>query len=513
MAGRNVIPNNNHTNPDQTATTDQSSPGSSEDSFHSATETLPTPIPNTTNFKHLIATIHQSQPNDDSEAQETDALLDGHEVVEDQNVHIPTGSLGSSFLSVSNTILGTGMLAMASIYYFHPSAIASLGVGLGAIMITVSATFAAVGLTMLVSCAHKMGIPYRRTSSFFTIAQATYPAAAKWFDAAVAVKCFGVSVSYLFIVGDLMPKVVSGFAPTTPQDAFYATKLYWISIGVALIATPAFFRDLSSLRYTSMIALSSVAYLVVLVVTLAFKPLDGMPHRMKWEDIVWFKMDVKFFTALPILVFAFTCHQNILTVYNELLGNTPKRMSMVICSAVPMAFSIYQVIGITGYVTFGPDVKSNIIANYPTNSPFVTGGQLAIAILVLVSYPLQIHPARASLDRIIGRRVDPTSPIPALRFTVLTTVLVLSGYLLAVSVKSLGSILAFVGATGSTTICYILPGLLYHRLMLNMDPEKSVWARRAAFGMAGLGLVIMIACLAGQMVPHGGDVAPHFFTY
>ena len=106
-----------------------------------------------------------------------------------------------------------------------------------------------------------------------------------------------------------MPRVVMGFFNNTSSDSIYISKQFWITVGVALIATPAFFRDLSSLKYTAMIAVVSVFYLVIVVVTLALKPLEGMPPHVRWEDITWFKLDISFFTALPILVFGFTCRK------------------------------------------------------------------------------------------------------------------------------------------------------------------------------------------------------------
>jgi len=45
-------------------------------------------------------------------------------------------------------------------------------------------------------------------------------------------------------------------------------------------------------------------------------------------------------------------------------------------------------------------VGANVIAMYPSTSIFIAIGQLAIAILVMFSYPLQIHPCRNCLDKI-----------------------------------------------------------------------------------------------------------------
>lgn len=53
--------------------------------------------------------------------------------------------------------------------------------------------------------------------------------------------------------------------------------------------------------------------------------------------------------------------------------------------------------------TLSPDLQvgANIIAMYPSTSIFIAVGQLAIVILVLSSYPLQVHPCRNSISKVL----------------------------------------------------------------------------------------------------------------
>ena len=55
------------------------------------------------------------------------------------------------------------------------------------------------------------------------------------------------------------------------------------------------------------------------------------------------------------------------------------------------------------------------------------------------------------------------------RFAVLTTIILILAYIVALSVSSLDRVLAFVGSTGSTAISFILPGLFYYKIS---DPES-----------------------------------------
>ena len=108
-----------------------------------------------------------------------------------------------------------------------PLAMAHMGILLGTIVILWSAMCASFGPYLQSRCARYLE---RGTSSFFALSQITYPSAAVIFDAAIAIKCFGVGVSYLIIIGDLMPGVVRGFNPNAEETPFLVDRHFWITV-------------------------------------------------------------------------------------------------------------------------------------------------------------------------------------------------------------------------------------------------------------------------------------------
>ena len=132
------------------------------------------------------------------------------------------------------------------------------------------------------------------------------------------------------------------------------------------------------------------------------------------------------------------------------------------------------------------------------------------------------------------------------RFAVLTALILIASYTVAMTVSSLDRVLAFVGSTGSTAISFILPGIFYHRMtrpggLLPRTPEDGakdddddtssivgddaashessssrsseessmVGKRRArrkvirrdfAVGLVGYGIVVMVVCLSINIV-------------
>ena len=181
-----------------------------------------------------------------------------------------------------------------------------------------------------------------------------------------------------------------------------------------------------------------------------------------------------------------------------------------------------------------------------------TIGKAAIVVLVMFSYPLQVHPCRASVDAVLKwrpaswRNTDSPADSPShsallgqsakaspklgrgemgeTRFAAITTAIIILSYIVAMTVSSLGLVLAYVGSTGSTSISFILPGLFYYkisspdsphhqRLMKEDDDEEygsedeqesTGWTgrhwkrnlvRRLSLALAIYGLCVMVTCL------------------
>lgn len=106
-----------------------------------------------------------------------------------------------------------------------PNAMSNMGILLGVLIIVWSGLTAGFGLYLQTRCARYLD---KGSASFFALSQITYPNAAVVFDAAIAIKCFGVGVSYLIIIGDLMPGVVRGFNESPSAD-FLVDRHFWIT--------------------------------------------------------------------------------------------------------------------------------------------------------------------------------------------------------------------------------------------------------------------------------------------
>jgi amino acid permease len=134
---------------------------------------------------------------------------------------LATGMDGRTLSDKDTSILvvGAGVLAM-------PLAMSHMGITLGIAVIIWSGIAAGFGLYLQSRCARYLD---RGSASFFALSQITYPNASVIFDAAIAIKCFGVAVSYLIIIGDLMPGVIEGFVGSEFYQGFLTDRHFWIT--------------------------------------------------------------------------------------------------------------------------------------------------------------------------------------------------------------------------------------------------------------------------------------------
>ena len=88
-------------------------------------------------------------------------------------------------------LVGSRRAVRGSMLISYHQAMASAGIIPGIITCIFSGCIGGFGLYLLSLSARYA--PHRR-SSFFAVAQLTFPQAAIFFDAAIAIKCFGVSI-------------------------------------------------------------------------------------------------------------------------------------------------------------------------------------------------------------------------------------------------------------------------------------------------------------------------------
>ncbi|CDK29411.1 unnamed protein product [Kuraishia capsulata CBS 1993] len=382
-------------------------------------------------------------------------------------------SVNSSVVNLLNTIIGAGLLAI-------PYAIRTDGVVLGVLIVILSGIASGLGLVLQVLSSKFLP---RGGSNFFTVCSITYPQLSVVFDIAIAIQCFGVGLSYIVLTGDLMPSIVEIDSFTHGQ-----ARVFWILLSLVIVLPLCYLRRLDSLKYASVVALVAIGYIVFIVYLYFFIGLpsgfQNVPNRGNIS--LWRPEGFKaIFSTFSIIVFAFTGHQNMYSIINELESPTLYRLHKIIIASISVAMALFVSVGLMGYFPFGDAITGNIILMYE-NTRAVWFAKLLLVLMVLISFPLMFHPCRISINNIAywvetkwktaSDEAVPllpgtaTNPLGEKRFLILTTAILIASYVIAISLKSFELILSLVGATGSTAISFILPGLFGYKLINSTDP-------------------------------------------
>ncbi|KAL3697456.1 hypothetical protein R1sor_011532 [Riccia sorocarpa] len=304
----------------------------------------------------------------------------------------------------------------------------------------------------------------------------------------------GSMISYLIITGDVFQPAFSDFFG---ENSILANRRLVITLFAVLVILPlALQTTLKALKYTSLISIMMLTYLTIALIIIGANKLisSGIP-----SDILIWEAGKHVFILMDIVVFAFQCHIQVVPIFAELAPNPKpffgggttrakdfqakaledplleaeplsrsqpgqkservKRMDAVILVSMTICFVGYCMVGEFGYLIF-PEVESDVLKSFGNSNPFMVFARYGMAVVAMVCYPFQSHPARSILDdawTAVGNSSSWT------RHIVLTVFFFLSTLGVALAITDLGTIFSIVGATGGVMVVFIIPGVLLIR--------------------------------------------------
>lgn len=370
---------------------------------------------------------------------------------------IRVGTMLSAIANCTNTVLGSGTLAV-------PAAMSNAG--LVSYEVVVVGVFIATFISMRWLIAVADALPPDQPRNYEGIAkQYLGNAAAGAISGAFMFGGFALTIAYMLLISTSVGPLVAGLREDDPsEDTVKQTNkvVCWV-IGLLVVLPLSLLRDISSLKFTSTLAILTLAYASVYVVYAGTSGDDagGVEHAPA-EPWTFFRWETTIFECCSMTVSAFSCHISAMPIY-EALGpqRTPRHMMMIVFSSISIAAVIYQFVGIAGYTRFGRNVKGNILASvYDANGDSL-GLQLAqagIAMTLIFSMPLVMWPLRScTISLFRGAQMEPSARTwYATTCSLMTVTLVTAS--LDVDVKS---VMAVGGSVGGAFIVFIYPSAFF----------------------------------------------------
>jgi len=391
-----------------------------------------------------------------------------------------------SVFTLTNTILGSGTLAV-------PYAIASSGYVFGLLTMTILAIITRYSVKLLIEASELAGKSVAKT--YESLGLYALGKVGAWISEFTFIfGGFGTNVSYFIFVSNLWT-LIFGLEPTWTNNA-----LVMVACCVFVVLPLSLNRRLAKLGVTSILATFAVGYVVLFSVialgTVAYyytgagvtsvSSIEGLNgttasngtatnNTMAPEVITPFTSAVPFnlnagsVYTVTLLIGAFACHNTALPVYEELKDRTQKKMGQAVAGAIGVAYSLYFVIAVSGYILFGAETKDNILLNftsefmadYPTLKFPLLLGRIAMATALLFACPTAIWPFRSAVLsvylRVMNGRHVPSHQATHREFITVTIVAISLILFCAVMVPSVKTPLSIVGSVSGSLLIFILP--------------------------------------------------------
>ena len=205
----------------------------------------------------------------------------------ERNAKIGTAGPVTTIVNLLKTILGTGMLAL-------PYALNGLGILPGVVLLALCAYFARHGLIVYSRCGMRAGIAH--DDGIGVLCKLVDRRLGPLINFALFAMCVGSAISYLCLIGDLLPE-------SLPFKV--SRNLCNAAVTVFILFPLSFILNMNRLQYTSVLGLLGVLYALVLSICLL--KIEGV----NFTNLPLFRPQVLQLSNVNSIVFVFTCHQSV----------------------------------------------------------------------------------------------------------------------------------------------------------------------------------------------------------
>ncbi|XP_044520802.1 probable sodium-coupled neutral amino acid transporter 6 [Gracilinanus agilis] len=408
---------------------------------------------------YVTARQDQGEETEEQEEKESSPLLRSGL----QNHESPGISFSFAVFNLMNAITGSSILGLAYI-------MANTGIIMFSIMLLIVAILASSSVHLLLTMCIQTAVTSYEDLGLFAFGSFGKVAVAS----TIIIQNIGAMSTYLFVIKAELPGAISQFLSDCSGSWYLDGRILLMIISVCIVFPLALLPKLGFLGYTSSLSFFFKAFFALVVIIKKWSiscPLQ-LTHREESLQISNITEDCKpelfHFSrenayAIPTMAFSFLCHTSILPLYCELRRPSKSRMQNVTNTAITLSFLIYFLSALFGYLTFYEKVESEILQSYSKYLPHdvvIMTVKLCILFAVLLTVPLIHFPARKALTMMFF----PNLPFSWIRHFLVTLALNTIIVLLALYVPDIKHVFGIVGASTSTCLLFVYPGLFYIKL-------------------------------------------------
>jgi amino acid permease len=411
-------------------------------------------------------------------------------------------------VNFANGVVGAGIVGL-------PSAFNQMGLPLGVCSCVAVATCSQYTIRLLAEMGTTHGL-----SNYLDLSQRGFGDIGYYVCSMFqAIFAFGAMVTYLIIFADTLPSVLSN---DSDAAANLATRRLALTISGFLVLLPlSLIRSFGNLARLGLLKLGATLFLTFTVCYYAV----NLPTTSNYSPACKYTaVHRDYFPALGTIAFAFVCHHQTFLVQGSLVNATPRRFAMTTALAIFGSFSLSLAVACAGYLTFFENTGCS--ATQCTGDLFVSyeyydlrfsipvpqllnTARLLLAANMIITYPGELMVVRGTVESILNRRRkalrwreldsplhdvatlaqlraqeveqasraadlwSPGMPLtqPLLEHVLITFLLFLLSYTIAMLVSDISIILNLTGSTAAVFLSFLFPAAL--RLRLGKDANDQ----------------------------------------
>ncbi|OAY70448.1 probable sodium-coupled neutral amino acid transporter 6 [Ananas comosus] len=421
-------------------------------------------------------------------------------------------SVSGAVFNVSTSIVGAGIMSI-------PAAMRVLGVGPALALIAAVAFLSDASVEFLMRyTGWSSGAP----SYAGLMGEAFGRAGAAVLNLCIAVTTAGTLIVFLIIIGDVLSGSVSGGETHAGVLQEWFGEQWWNGREVALLFIVVFVllplvlpKRVDSLRFTSAVSILLAAVFMCISLGIAISALIHGTAKMPrlFPDFANLSSVFELFTAVPVVVVAFTFHFNVHPIRAELEKAsdmaTAVRVSLLLCSA------LYSAVGLLGYLLFGDATMPDVLSNFdrsvsgsgsPLDRALNDAVRLSYALHLILVFPLLHFSLRLNVDELLFARLRARRPLRSdnVRFAAVTGCLLGLLYVAAVAIPDVWALFQFFGSTTAVCISLIFPGAIVLRDVHGIAKRRD---KVLAATMIALAVITSSIAIASNIISSFGGKA------
>jgi sodium-coupled neutral amino acid transporter 6 len=293
---------------------------------------------------------------------------------------------------------------------------------------------------------------------------------------------FGAVISYLIILGQVTSKLWGILL----GKSHVLANVYVATLVVVLPVTfLSMLKRMNDIRWISYFSLTCVfCFVIYLIAGFGMNSLGRRDGKVELG-----RFNPSMLRVLGIITFSFGSHTNLCSIHSEFRLKDSPTVGRAVVGNIVIDFVIYTLCGTFGYLSFLKNTRGNLLDSLDLNNRvnlFFVG---VFLMSIFLTVPVTVYPARLSLDNLLKSLWSPwfksgqDQPqwfekdssmdwyhgiawrhFENIRLVVETILILVLGYVLAISVPHVETVFSITGSTASACTSYLFPAMFYLKL-------------------------------------------------